>query len=559
MIHLHTRDTFRTMLDADLFTQPSPGRTALIFVETGQPDRHFSQQELFTAVCRRANSMRRGGVLPHQPLIIANPDMTETIISFLAALINGCIPSVFPTLTHKLHADIYARNLSKAVESTQAQAIATDSSMVESMQKLTHLPIRVFSQAQDSTESTAFSGAFPSDEQHAFLQYSSGTTGLPKCLAISHRSLLNQLASLSTALGLNTNDRIISWLPLYHDMGLIAGFLLPILQGIPLILMSPLDWVAHPALLLHAIKRHQATLCWQPNFAYVHLARRIRQQDIQDANLISMRLFINCSETVMASSHAQFLDRFAANGMTPEQLGASYAMAENTFAVTQTLPGEELRIDRPNQVLLQAARHAYPMLPWSPNPEVVSCGRHIAGTEIRISDRDGALLPERSIGEVCIRGNCLFDGYTDAGTVNLGPAETWHRTGDIGYMAEGELFLLGRIKDMIIYAGRNIHPQDIEAIANEHPAVHAGRSAAFGLSDANNGTETIVLLIELKTPGDTEDNRVCREIRQQVSEQTSVSARYVQAVPPGWLIKTSSGKISRSSCRKRWLDEFFAQ
>jgi fatty-acyl-CoA synthase len=174
------------------------------------------------------------------------------------------------------------------------------------------------------------------------LQHSSGTTGLQKGVALTHTAVLNQLAAYSQAIALHADDVVVSWLPLYHDMGLIAGFLLPLVQGLPLVLLSPFDWVQHPALLLQAIDRYRGTLCWLPNFAYNHCARRIRRRDKEAVSLASMRLFINCSEPVRHSSHQLFLEAFAAQGVTPDRLGVSYAMAENTFAVTQTRRGSLL-------------------------------------------------------------------------------------------------------------------------------------------------------------------------------------------------------------------------
>ena len=182
-----------------------------------------------------------------------------------------------------------------------------------------------------------------------------------KGVALAHRAVLNQLASYSDALALHADDVIVSWLPLYHDMGLIAGFLLPLMQGIPLVLMSPFEWVKSPAMLFRAIDDYRGTLCWLPNFAYNHCARRIRQRDLEGLSAARMRLFVNCSEPVYHESHELFAERFAPLGVTPAMLAVSYAMAENTFAVTQTPPREMPRLDVIDRAALQSELRAVPV------------------------------------------------------------------------------------------------------------------------------------------------------------------------------------------------------
>ena len=204
---------------------------------------------------------------------------------------------------------------------SDVRAILTTDDFAPQMRAAVPCPVYASQQLAESVSRSDLAGfekpveVFDPNEI-AFLQHSSGTTGLQKGVALSHRAVLNQVASYSDAIALNDHDVIVSWLPLYHDMGLIAGFLLPLIQGVPLVLMSPFDWVQHPALLFRAIHDYHGTLCWLPNFAYNHCARRIRQRDTEGLSLASMRLFINCSEPVRPESHQQFLERFAANGVT---------------------------------------------------------------------------------------------------------------------------------------------------------------------------------------------------------------------------------------------------
>jgi acyl-CoA synthetase (AMP-forming)/AMP-acid ligase II len=398
----------------------------------------------------------------------------------------------------------------------------------------------------------------PTGEEIAFLQHSSGTTGLQKGVALSHRAVLNQLTSYSEVIGLNGRDVVVSWLPLYHDMGLIAGFLLPLVAGIPLVLMSPFDWVRHPALLFRGIDSYRGTLCWLPNFAYNHSARRIRERDLAGLSAESMRLFINCSEPVRAESHEMFLERFGAIGVQREMLGVSYAMAENTFAVTQTEPGWPVRLDVVDQAALEELGEAVLVEEGRVGAVVkVSCGRPIPGTEIRIVNNVGEPVAERQVGEVAVRSNCMLSGYYKR--PDLQPFQDgWYLTGDRGYLAAGELFVIGRSKDLIINAGKNIYPQDIEAIVNEVPGVHAGRVVVFGVPDEREGTELIVVVAEVEANilgvDTAERKEINRRIRQEVARRSMVSAAYVTLVEPRWLLKTSSGKIARGANREKWLE-----
>ena len=387
----------------------------------------------------------------------------------------------------------------------------------------------------------------------ALLQHSSGTTGLQKGVALSHTAVLNQIAAYSDAIHLTEQDVIVSWLPLYHDMGLIAGFLLPLVQGVPLVLMSPFDWVQHPALLLKAIHAHRGTLCWLPNFAYNHMARRIRQRDKEGLSLASMRLFINCSEPVRHDSHQLFLEKFAANGATAVMLGVSYAMAENTFAVTQTPPGQAARLDFVDQSALDHTGYAKPTAPDQPETAVkVSCGPPIPGTAVRVLAANGRALPDRTVGELAIRSDYMLSGYHHR--PDLQPFhDGWFRTGDRGYLADGEVYVIGRSKDLIINAGKNVYPQDIEAIVNGVPGVRAGRAVVFGVPDEREGTELIVVVAETAVSDPDARQALQKAIRQEVARQSSVTVSFVSLVDAKWLIKTSSGKIARAANREKWL------
>jgi fatty-acyl-CoA synthase len=566
MLTLSNRTQFNTLLDAVALQGANDERPAIIYLETDCAPITISRREFREAVIAHAAGLQHMGIRPRDLVVIAHTQNLESIYAFWGALWCGAIPSMLPTLTEKLDPDIYMHSMAELAQLSEVRAIFTTDEFEP--QLAARVPCQVFG-SEHLTRSVAIAnGTHPStplrsaqdafkphSDEVAFLQHSSGTTGLQKGVALSHEAVLNQVASYSDAIALNEQDVIVSWLPLYHDMGLIAGFILPLLQGVPLVMMSPFDWVAHPALLLHAIHDYHGTVCWLPNFAYNHCARRIRQRDSEGVSLASMRLFINCSEPVRYESHQMFLERFAANGVTAEMLAVSYAMAENTFAVTQTPLGQAARSDVVDRIELEQNRFAQPVERDHPNAQVrVSCGPAIVNTAVKAIDEAGNTLPERRVGQIVVQSDCMLSGYYKR--TDLQPFQDgWFRTGDMGYLADGEVYIVGRMKDLIINAGKNVYPQDIEAIVNTVSGVYPGRAVVFGVADEREGTELIGVVAEVTVDDPLERKHLATQIRNTVAKQSMVTVTYVHLVGERWLIKTSSGKIARAANREKWLAE----
>ncbi|MCP4424388.1 MAG: fatty acyl-AMP ligase [Chloroflexi bacterium] len=555
MLTQKTRPSFHTLLNAIALT--GGDETAIVYLETGQTAVAVTRQEFARRVHAYAAALQRLGIQPRDLVIIAHIQNLESIYAFWGAMLAGAVPSMFPTLTEKLDPAVYMSAMAELVSFSDVRAILTAEEFAPQLAERVTCPVIgnqlsvISEQPIHNLQFTIHNSLFPNEI--AFLQHSSGTTGLQKGVALSHRAALNQIASYSDAIGLNQQDVIVSWLPLYHDMGLIAGFLLPLVQGVPLVLMSPFDWAKHPALLFRAIHEYKGTLCWLPNFAYNHCARRIRKRDAVQFSLASLRLFVNCSEPVRHDSHRLFLNRFAALGVTPEMLGVSYAMAENTFAVTQTPLGRPARLDVVDGAALMGEQVAKPAANDSPDAlTLVSCGPPISGTAVTVLDKAGQPLPERQVGEFAIQSDYMLTEYYKRD--DLRPFRNGcFLTGDRGYMADGEVFVIGRSKDLIINAGKNVYPQDIEAIVNAVPGIRPGRAVVFGVPDEREGTELIAVVTEVETADPAERKAINKAIRQAIARQSMVSASYVTLVEPRWLIKTSSGKIARAANREKWL------
>ncbi|MFH0827415.1 MAG: AMP-binding protein [Candidatus Omnitrophota bacterium] len=391
------------------------------------------------------------------------------------------------------------------------------------------------------------------DENMPFLlQHSSGTTGLQKAVVLSHRAVLEHVKRYSEAIKLCEKDKIISWLPLYHDMGLIAAFHLPLIYGIPLVLIDPLQWVVAPRIFFYAISEEKCTLTWLPNFAYNFMADRVLDKDMENIRLDSMRMFINCSEVVRAQSHDKFFHRFKEYGVKKQSLAACYAMAETTFAVTQTTPGLEA-----SSVAVSRDALSRQMVEIKANENLakicVSSGKPISGCAVKITDENGKELSEDRIGRIIINSVSLFDGYrNDLQRTRHVLKDGWYSSGDLGFCHGGEYFVVGREDDVIIIAGNNIYPEDIEDAASKVSGVIPGRAVAFGVDNEQLGTQDICVVVE--TPIENESEKESLKLAlMQAGMSIDVTISQIHLVPPRWLIKSSSGKPSRRANRERIL------
>ena len=332
-----------------------PDALALVFMGEDGHSHTITRAEFWQTAVTAAHALQKQGIGYDDLVILVMQHSQELLASFWGAMLIGAIPSIFPFLTEKLDPDIYMARVQALVAHAQARAVITFPGFKAPLANLlTNVdcqvlgidevlsghnndphpnPKRVRRPDPLSLEGEGWcEGGTVLSDKIAFLQHSSGTTGLQKGVALPHRSVLNQIDNYSRSINLNKDDVIVSWLPLYHDMGLIAGFILPLVAGVPLVLMSPFDWVRDPKRLLWAIHEQRGTLCWLPNFAYNHMAKSIRKRDLAGLDLGHWRLAINCSEPVHHDSHQTFWKRFAPFGFQESTLATCYAMAENTFA-----------------------------------------------------------------------------------------------------------------------------------------------------------------------------------------------------------------------------------
>lgn len=545
------------------FYLEKPEQVAVYLAHAGHPDSLMTYHQLVQGATAYAQAMEQHSIRPGEVVVLILQHGRDLISSFFGTVLHGAVPSIMPFLTEKLLPERYRADLASLVAITQPAAIVTypefEAEVWAALQPGDSVRAVVVSNRVGSLLEPNFDsldGLRRSPKDIVLLQHSSGTTGLQKGVALSHQAVLNQLKSYSRAIRLVPKDVIVSWLPLYHDMGLIAGFVMPILLGVPLVLMSPFDWVRAPYRLMQAVSHYRGTLSWLPNFAYNLCARKIRDRDLENVDLSCWRAIINCSEPMRWESHQIFLERFRPYGLRPDALATSYAMAENVFAVTQGGVDQPVIVDEVDRKALQTECVARPAVPGQVTIRMLSAGPPVDNVRVRVLDEGGNDVPERHIGEIALQSDCMLTGYYHR------PDETekafldgWYLTGDFGYLAGGQVYITGRKKDLIIVGGKNIYPQDLEQLAMEVPGVHPGRTVAFGTFNEEVGTEDVVIVAEVEETDPDERKRIIQAIRQNVTRGSAIALRQVHLVDSPWLIKTSSGKIARLANRDKYLAE----
>ncbi|MGB9668858.1 MAG: AMP-binding protein [Anaerolineales bacterium] len=542
----------------------SPNKPILTLQLANQKDLTLTNQDLYNEALKYAQCLSVNSIKPNEVVIIVLQHGLDLIAAFWGCILSGAIPSIMPFLTEKLSPEQYRRSLHALFQLIEPAAVVTYADFQpEIIQAIQDTSVRslIIQEAISNKildPPLALNGLYRDSDSIALLQHSSGTTGLQKGVALSHQAIIHQLAAYKEAINLSAEDIFISWLPLYHDMGLIAGFLMPILLQNRLVLMSPFDWVKSPARLFQAISDYHGTLTWLPNFAYNFCAQKIRERDLVGIDLSSLRAVINCSEPMKYQSHEMFLNKFRAYGLKPNALATCYAMAENVFAVSQggiktsvTLDWIDRNVFINHHVAQPVTDNLYDAIC------MVSAGEPISNTKVKVLDNNGNELPERLIGEIAIQSNCMLKEYYKRPDITSSSFRNgWYLTGDLGYIANGEIYITGRKKDLIIVGGKNIYPQDIEQIANEIEGVYPGRVVAFGVFNENLGTEDVVLIAESEENDQNRKYEIADIIRVKVNQSSDIVLRDVIIVERGWLLKTSSGKIARLANRDKYLQQF---
>ncbi len=544
------------LIDALLWhVRRHPERTHVQLLDdaAGQPP--LSYGELLNQGQIFAAGLRAHGLEPGESVAIMLPTGTEYFFSFLGILLAGGVPvPIYPPARITQIEDHFRRHAG-ILENARVTTLIT----FDQAKQVTRLlasqvdTLRRISTADELRGHGTLANISPvSNDAIAFLQYTSGSTGNPKGVVLTHGNILSNADSMRQALEVDASDIFVSWLPLYHDMGLIGAWLGSVIYGYPLVLMSPLSFLRRPEKWLKAIQDHGGTISGGPNFAYELCIRRIRDEDIQGLDLSCWRLAFNGAEPVSPATLRNFTQRFEPYGFKPEALTPVYGLAEATLGVAFTPVNRGPRIDRIKRDALARRGQAVPAERDDADvAEYVSSGVPIPGFEVRIVDDAGREAAEREEGELEFRGPSTTSGYFRNPEVTESLFhDDWLVSGDRGYIAEGEVYVTGRTKDVVIRGGRNIYPYELEEGIADIGGIRRGCIAVFGAEEAESGTERLIIVAETRERDESRRAEMRKAIDALTQDLLGMPADDVVLAPPRTVLKTSSGKIRRSAIRE---------
>ena len=517
--------------------------------------REFTLAELFGAA-RRAAEVLHDRCVSTGDRVILSIDRTEAFLSFfLGAQSLGAIPVPLPPLSTLEPPASYRDRIASVARDARPAVVVVDSDKArDRLLGVLETEVQIVTAAE--LEGAHEGGRAPfrttaSLDEVAMLQYTSGSTGRPKGVIVDHGNLVANFRAITLGAGFGPDEISVSWLPLYHDMGIIGGLLVGLYLHTHPVVMQPRAFLLRPESWLWAIHEMRATFTVAPNFAYNLVARKLSDAATAGLDLSSLRLAFDGAEPIDRRTIDAFVERFRPHGLRESAFYPVYGLAECTLAVAFPRPGETIHVDRVDRDSLVRDGHAVPASADGPDPvEYVSVGWPVPDQEIRIREVDGEReLAERSVGEICVSGPSCTRGYWARPASTSGEV----RTGDLGYVAEGRLYVIDRLKDLVILAGRNFAPSDIERAAASVDGISPGGVVAFAVR-GDEGTDELCLVVTLQPTTWRTFEHIRHDIERAVHEQLGVVPKHVLPVRPGTLPKTSSGKLRRQECKLLWED-----
>jgi 1-acyl-sn-glycerol-3-phosphate acyltransferase len=545
-----------TLLEVlDWHVRAHPDRTTITLLEGDEGESSMTYADLARDAEGVAGGLQREGLEPGQAVAIMLPTGREFFAAYYGVLAAGGIPvPIYPPFRLAQLAD-HVRRQAGILASAVARVLITvrEAKTVGSLLRGQVASLARVVTVSDLLEQSARPTRVPvTAEDIAFIQYTSGSTGDPKGVVLTHANILANMRAMVRATGATPADIFVSWLPLYHDMGLIGAWLNTLYCSVPLVVMSPLSFLSRPARWLWAIHRYRGTISAGPNFAYELCASRLDERELEGLDLTSWRWAFNGAEPVSADTMERFAARFAKHGFDPKTLAPVYGLAEVGLDVAFPPGRRGVLVDHVDRERLATEGIAVPARPGEAQAAaIVACGRPLAGYQIRIADEAGRELPERHVGRVEFKGPSATSGYyrNPEATAALFDGD-WLDTGDLGYVAQAELYLTGRSKDLMTRGGHNLYPYELEEAVGGVPGIRKGCVAVFGVPSAKSGTERIVVLAETRATGEGERAALVRRINELAADLVGGPADEVVLAPPHAVLKTSSGKIRRAATRE---------
>jgi acyl carrier protein len=523
--------------------------------EAGEEPR-ITYGDLWAGAQRIAVGLQHRGLALGDKVALMLPTGFDYLYTFFGIVLAGGVPVPIYPPTRMSQIEDHLRRHSGILENSMALYLVTvpQAKGVGKLLKSTAPGLKQVLTRDDLVASGELQLPAIGPQDTAFLQYTSGSTGNPKGVVLTHANLLANIRAMGGAIDASASDVFVSWLPLYHDMGLIGAWLGSLYYGVFVVLMSPLAFLARPSRWLRAIHRYRATLSAAPNFGYEFCLKHMADEELKGLDLSSWRIAFNGAEPVSPDTLHRFHARLAPNGFRWEALMPVYGLAENSVGLAFPEAGHGPLVTRIQRDTFMREGRAEPAATDDPHAlQMVSCGHPLPGHEVRVVDDNGRELPEAHEGHLQFRGPSATSGYYRS------PEKTralfdgdWLETGDMGYIANGEIYISGRSKDIIIRAGRNIYPQELEEAVGNIPGVRKGCVAVIGARDRATATERLVVIAETR---ETDPVKI-EQLREQVSAATfdlmGVPCDDVVLAPPHAVLKTSSGKIRRAACSESY-------
>ena len=548
-------DKAKTLVEAlDWHLGVHPQRTHVYLYGEGPEPEEISYEALWAGAGAMAAGLQSWGLEPGSTVAIMLPTGRDYLFSFFGILMAGGIPVPIYPPARPSQLEDHMRRHAGILDNARTLLLITmpEALLVARLLRAQVDGLRdVVTPDELATDVNAFRRVYAKTDDTAFIQYTSGSTGQPKGVVLTHGDLLANIRAMGDAVRADSTDIFVSWLPLYHDMGLIGAWLGSLYFAMPLVLMSPLTFLAHPSRWLWAIHKHRATLSAAPNFAYELCLAKLLDSDTEGLDLGSWRMAFNGAEPVSPNTLRRFRERFVSYGLRSNALAPVYGLAEAAVGLAFPPIGREPPIDLVQRLPLLMRGEAIPAGGADTDTlEFVSCGQPLTGYQIRVVDSTGRELPERREGRIQFQGPSATRGYlrNPEATGNLFDGD-WLNTGDLGYIANGDLYLTSRVKDLIIRGGRNIYPYEAEEAVGEIPGIRKGCVAMFGSLDPESGTERVVLVAESREAAPETLEALREKVRSLAVDILGMPPDEVVLAPPHTVLKTSSGKIRRTAVR----------
>lgn len=556
----------KTLLDIVLlYGEHAPEKAHVYFQNENGQEEIITYGQLLKNSLRIAAGLKARGLRDGETVAIMQPTNPGFFYTFFGTLFAGGVPvPIYPPFRMYM-LEAYAKLEARILRNAEVR-ILVSFDKAENLSRILQAfvpSLQHVTTVEDLMAPEPLKTIFPAHASNlAFIQYTSGSTSDPKGVSLTHHNLLSNIRAYGKGINVQPDDVAVSWLPLYHDMGLIGMWLGSLYFGVPLVLLTPFSFLYHPERWLWAIHHHRGTLSGAPNFAYELCVRKIDPALLEGLDLSSWRMAANGAEKVYPRTLEQFAKKFAPYGFQRKALLPVYGLAESSVGLAIPPLDREFRVDHIDRKIFEEKRQATPVAAEEQFQKddknilsFVACGMPIVGHEVRITDDEYQSLPERHVGRLMFTGPSTMQGYYNNPTATkVVLHDGWVDSGDLAYMADGEIFITGRRKDLIIKAGRNLYPSEIEELVGNIAGVRQGCVATFGVTDAERGTEHLVVVAETKEKDEVAREKILDEIKQTMSDTLDIVPDAVVLVKEHVVPKTSSGKLQRAACKTMYVE-----